>query len=156
MSPEAATEKLLEKVESASLEEVQTLLDAGADPNAKDKEGKTGLYLAMQNNWAVLQTPDDVQVADFDATKYLSSPAAIAAFLDEAAATGDAKFMAHCLGLVAKTVGMGKIAGQAGVNRQALYKALSGEREPRISTVMTVLDALGIQLHVELADARTE
>lgn len=94
-------------------------------------------------------TPDDVQVSDFDATQYLTSPAAIAAFLDEAAATGDAKFMAHCLGVVAKAVGMGKVAGLAGVNRQALYRSLSGDMAPRIDTLMAVLDALGMRLHIQ-------
>ena len=101
-------------------------------------------------------TPDDVQVSDFDATQYLTSPAAIAAFLDEAAATGDAKFMAHCLGVVAKAVGMGKVAGLAGVNRAALYRSLSGDMAPRIDTLMAVLDALGMRLHVGLAEAPTE
>ena len=93
-------------------------------------------------------TPDDVQVSIYDPTACLTSPEACAVWLDEAIATGDPKFVAHSLGLVAKAVGMGKVAGLAGVNRQALYRALSGEREPRIGTVMAVLDALGMRLRV--------
>lgn len=100
-------------------------------------------------------TPEDVQVSvwDFDPTECLTDPASVAAFLDEAAATGDAKFMAHCLGVVAKAVGMGKVAGLSGLNRQALYRALSGESVPRVDTLMAVLDALGMRLHVGLAEA---
>ena len=103
-------------------------------------------------------TPDDVQVSvwDFDPAECLTDPASVAAFLDEAAATGDAKFMAHCLGVVAKAVGMGKVAGLAGVNRQALYRTLSGDMAPRIDTLMAVLDALGMRLHVGMAEAPPE
>ena len=93
-------------------------------------------------------TPEDAKTAPFDPTDCLTSPAAVAAFLDEAAATGDAKFMAHCLGLVAKAVGMGKVAGLAGVNRQALYRSLSGEKTPRIDTLLAVLQALGMQMRI--------
>ena len=99
-------------------------------------------------------TPDDVRVSDFDATKYITSPEAIAIFLNEAAATGDPKFMAHCLGIVAKAVGMGRVAGLSGVNRQALYRSLSGDMAPRIDTFMAVLKALGMRLHIDPAEAR--
>lgn len=102
-------------------------------------------------------TPDDVQVSDYDPTDCLTSPEACAVWLDEAFATGDPKFVAYSLGLVAKKMGgVGKVARQAGVNREALYKALSGGREPRIGTLMAVLDALGMRLHVGLAEAQTE
>ena len=100
-------------------------------------------------------TPDDVQVSLFDPTDCLTTPEAIAAFLDEAAATGDAKFMAHCLGVAAKAIGMGKVAGLAGVNRQALYRSLSGDIAPRIDTLMAVLQALGMQMHISPADEPT-
>lgn len=96
-------------------------------------------------------TPDDVQVYNFDPTECLTTPKACAVWLDEAIATGDPKFVARSLGLIAKRIGMGKVAGLSGVNRQALYRALSGEREPRIGTVMAVLEALGMRMHVSLA-----
>lgn len=98
-------------------------------------------------------TPDDVQVSDFDPTECLTSPEAIALFLDEAAATGDPKFLAHCLGVVAKAVGMGRVAGLAGVNRQALYRSLSGNMAPRMDTFMAVLKALGMRMRVDLTKA---
>lgn len=50
MTPKEASEKLLEKVESASPEEVQALLNAGADPNARDSDGNTALIKAATEN----------------------------------------------------------------------------------------------------------
>ena len=93
-------------------------------------------------------TPEDCRVSKYDPCDYLDSPEAIAAFLDEAVATGDAKFVAHCLGLVAKAVGMGKVAKDAGLNRQSLYKSLSGDMAPRIDTMLAVLQALGLEMHI--------
>ncbi len=50
---------------------------------------------------------------------------------------------------------MGKVSGLSGVNRQALYRALSGAREPRIGTVMAVLDALGMRMRIVPAEEAT-
>ena len=43
---------------------------------------------------------------------------------------------------------MTSVAEEAQLGRESLYKALSGERNPRIGTVMKVLDTLGIRLTV--------
>ena len=45
---------------------------------------------------------------------------------------------------------MSYIAQEAQLGRPSLYKALSGERDPRIGAVMKVLEAIGVQLTVEL------
>lgn len=41
---------------------------------------------------------------------------------------------------------MSSVAGEAGVTREALYKALSESGDPRLSTLLDVLRALGIKL----------
>ena len=97
-------------------------------------------------------TPEDSDVHDVDPARWLDSPEAIASYLDEAVAGGDARYVAHCLGQVAKVVGMGKIAGMTGLNRQALYRSLSGDMSPRVDTLLAVLRALGMRLHISPAD----
>ena len=52
------------------------------------------------------------------------------------------------VGNVARAKGMTSIAEEAQLGHESLYKALSGERDPRIGTVMKVLGALGIRLTV--------
>ena len=47
---------------------------------------------------------------------------------------------------------MTKIAAKTGVNRQALYTALSENGNPTLETLLKVMSALGIRLKCEIAD----
>jgi len=46
---------------------------------------------------------------------------------------------------------MSAVAREAGVTREALYRALSVEGDPRLSTLIGVLSALGIKLTASAA-----
>lgn len=69
------------------------------------------------------------------------------ACLEEAG--GDAAFIAKALGDIARARGMAKVARDAGLSRESLYKALSGERSPGFDTILRVVKALGLKLHAE-------
>ena len=85
----------------------------------------------------------------FDAAGYLDSPEMISAYLDAALAEGDPTLFAAALGDIAKARGMSEIARDAGVTREALYKALSENGDPRMSTLFGVIKALGLKVRVE-------
>lgn len=87
----------------------------------------------------------------FDAAKYLDDPEAIAAYLSDILEEGDAGLLAAALGDIARARGMTDIAQAAGLTREALYKALRPEAEPRLDTVARVCTALGVRLTVEPA-----
>jgi len=55
---------------------------------------------------------------------------------------------------IADAMTMGAVAKIAGVNRESLYKMLSGRRDPRFGTVLRVLKGLGIKLRA--LDTRLE
>lgn len=59
----------------------------------------------------------------------------------------DASIIAKALGDVARARGMTRVARDAGLSRESLYKALSGERSPDFSTLLKVMHALGMRLH---------
>jgi len=44
--------------------------------------------------------------------------------------------------------GMGKIAAQAGISRESLYRALSPKGNPTLKTLIAVLNAVGLRLSV--------
>ncbi|MBS3911121.1 MAG: putative addiction module antidote protein [Hydrogenophaga sp.] len=71
------------------------------------------------------------------------------AVLEEA--HGDAAFVAKALGDIARAQGMTQVARDAGLFRESLYKALSGERSPSFDTILKVINALGLKLHAEAA-----
>jgi len=82
----------------------------------------------------------------FDVAEYLESPEAMADYLTEAFETADAEFIAQAIGTVARAQGMTSVAREAGLSRENLYRALSADAKPEFSTIVKVLDALGIQL----------
>jgi probable addiction module antidote protein len=82
----------------------------------------------------------------WDPAKYLTSPGRIAAYLAAAFEEGDPALIAAALGDIARAKGMTQLAQEAGVTREALYKALSANGDPRLSTFLGVMHALGIKL----------
>jgi probable addiction module antidote protein len=89
-----------------------------------------------------------IETIPFDAAELLSDPESQAELLTDAFDTGDAGYIAHALGIVARARGMTQVAKDAGVTREALYRALSQDGDPRLSTLLGVLKALGISLDV--------
>jgi len=82
----------------------------------------------------------------WDPSEYLDSPKSIAAYLEAAFEDGDPALIATALGDIARAIGMTQLASQTGVTREALYKALSPTGDPRLSTFLGVMKALGIKL----------
>ena len=89
----------------------------------------------------------------FDAAEYLDSPEAIAAYLQDALADADPGEFQHALGVVARAQGMSAIADKAGLARPALYRALTEGGNPEFRTVVKVLSAIGVSMHVSSTPA---
>jgi probable addiction module antidote protein len=89
----------------------------------------------------------------YDVTEHLRTPEEMAAYLEACIeeAQGDATFIAKALGDIARARGMSQVARDAGLSRESLYKALSGERSPAFDTVLKVVGALGLGLRAEVA-----
>ena len=88
------------------------------------------------------------QYADWDASDFLDDDEIVVEYLSAALEEDDPEFFIRALGNVARAKGMTSIAERAQLGRQSLYKALSGERDPRVGTLMRVLDAMGVKLTV--------
>lgn len=95
-----------------------------------------------------------IEARPFDAAEYLEGAADQADLLNDAVGSGDARYIAYALGAVARARGgIGKLAREAGMNRQALHKALSEDGNPTLETVLKVLKALGLHIRIEEAGA---
>ena len=95
-----------------------------------------------------------MKTTKFDAAEHLDTEEVQAELISEALETGNAKFIAHAIGTVARARGMTQLSKDSGVTRESLYRALSSEGDPRLSTLTSVLSALGIGLKAEIIPAR--
>ncbi|MGD0844741.1 MAG: addiction module antidote protein [Geobacteraceae bacterium] len=88
----------------------------------------------------------------YDVAEHLRTPEEMAAYFEASLeeANGDAAFIAKALGDIARAKGMSQVARDAGLSRESLYKALSGERVPRFDTILKIVAALGLKLHAEV------
>jgi probable addiction module antidote protein len=89
-----------------------------------------------------------IETTIWDPAERLTSPEAIAAYLEAVFEEGDPALIAAALGDVARARGMTEVARAAGVTRDTLYKALSKDGDPRLSTLLGVTKALGLKIHV--------
>ena len=90
----------------------------------------------------------------YDTAEYLKTNEDMAQYLEACfeEAGDDAAFIAKALGNIARARGMTQLARDTGLAREGLYKALSENGNPEFATVMKVIKALGLKLHVEAAE----
>jgi len=94
---------------------------------------------------------DDLTITRFDIAEYIDTPEAEAELLSDAFETGDAHYIAHALGIIARARGISALARDTGLNRQSLYSALSETGNPTLDTLLKVTKALGLKLNVAAA-----
>ena len=95
-----------------------------------------------------------VKVAElkcFDMAETLRTEEDIEIYLNLVMEENDPNELAHALGVIAKARGMTQIAKEAGIGREALYKALRHDSAPRFDTINRVVNALGLKLTVQHA-----
>ena len=84
----------------------------------------------------------------YDSADYLRTEEDIAAYMEAAMEEGgdDPAYVARALGVVARARNMSQLARDVGMSRESLHKALSGEGNPTLSTIMKVSKALGLRI----------
>ena len=90
-----------------------------------------------------------IRIADlpeFDFSEHLESEQAMAEYLTVVLEDNDPSLLAAALGDIARARGMSEIARASGITREALYKALRPDAQPRFDTISRVCTALGVKL----------
>ncbi len=97
---------------------------------------------------------NDLGLAPFDASDYLDNEETIAEYLTAALENPDPDAFLIAVRDVAKARGIAKVAADAGLGRESLYKALRPGAQPRFDTVRRLLEALGVRLDIAPPKAR--
>lgn len=82
----------------------------------------------------------------YDPADALTSKEAISVFIADAFETGDPAYIAHALGVVARSKGMSELARETGLSREQLYRSFSEKGNPTLKTVLAVMRALGLDI----------
>jgi probable addiction module antidote protein len=88
----------------------------------------------------------DKEFSHYDTADYLKTDEDIVAYLEACAEENDPALLAHALGTIARARNMSQLARDTGLTREGLYKALSGDGNPSLATVMIVAHALGLHI----------
>jgi probable addiction module antidote protein len=92
----------------------------------------------------------DKLTSDFKEYLYarLQEPGAVVAYLNAALESDDPATFLIALRYVAEARGIANVAEVSGLNRESLYKMLSDQGNPRLSSVVALFGAIGVQLSV--------
>lgn len=94
------------------------------------------------------------KLSAWDAANHLKTEADMEAYLEAALEENDTALIAAALGDIARAKGMTEVAKKAGLGRESLYKSLSAQGNPELSTVLKVIHALGLKLQVRSGKTR--
>ena len=64
--------------------------------------------------------------------------------------TGDMGYLLATLYKVAEAKGWSVLARETGISRPTLYAVLSGDADPKVSTLMKILEALGVKVYTNI------
>lgn len=89
----------------------------------------------------------------WDSADYLNTEEDIALYFEACLEEdpGDGSLIRAALGDISRARGMTSLAKETGLSREGLYRALSADGNPEFSTVMKVVNALGLRLHTQVA-----
>jgi probable addiction module antidote protein len=85
-----------------------------------------------------------------DTAEYLTTPKKRALYLEAMIeeSNGDPEAIMLALNTIARSEGMTHVARKSGLSRENLYRALSGTKRPEFGTILKVMSALGLQIHI--------
>ena len=87
-----------------------------------------------------------IELKAYNPVEFYQNEEELVSYLNDAYSDDDPSVFLVALGHIAKAKGMANLAKITGLNRESLYKALSGETQPRWDTVQRVMKGLKIKL----------
>lgn len=93
-----------------------------------------------------------IKAVKYDTSYYLATPQDVAAYIDSVLEEDDSALLLVALRNVAESQGgMAMMAKNSGLSRESLYRTLSKNGNPKVSTLIAIMKALGLHLSVKAA-----
>ena len=92
----------------------------------------------------------EIKISQFDPAKYLNDDESQQEYLKLSIESGDEKELIEALNTIARAKGISQLAKDTGLGRESLYKTLSGNVEPKLSTLQRIAAGLGFELTLTL------
>ncbi|MCR9089193.1 MAG: putative addiction module antidote protein [Rhodobacteraceae bacterium] len=87
----------------------------------------------------------------WNSQEQLKTPEDVADYLEAAFDLNDPAVLRAALLDIAKSQGMRQTAVKAGITREGLYKSLSPDGDPKLSTLLALLNTLGLKVTLKVA-----
>lgn len=87
-------------------------------------------------------------------TRDLAGPEEAAAYLNAALEEGSQEVFLMALRDIADAQGMARLSKKARLNRESMYRMLSGKGNPQLSSLASILESVGLRLSVEVREPR--
>jgi probable addiction module antidote protein len=84
----------------------------------------------------------------------LTDPEEAAAYLNAALEEGSQEAFLLALRDIAESKGMARISRKAHLNRESMYRMLSGKGNPQLSSLASILKSAGLRLAVEVKETK--
>ena len=85
----------------------------------------------------------------YDTVDYLNTPEDVAGYLNAVLEEGDEKQLMRALGDAVRAIkGMSAVSKETGLSRESLYRALSENGNPKVSSLFAVLHSVGLEFAV--------
>jgi len=91
---------------------------------------------------------EKIKVSDFDISDYLKTDEDMVEFLKASLEEPDPEIFLSALNAVVRLKGVGRLADEAGVGRESLYKSLAPGAKPRFETIIKITSALGLSFDI--------
>lgn len=87
-----------------------------------------------------------IKLKEYDIAEHLNSDEEIQMYLNEILEDGDPALVLAALGDIARARNISQLAKEVGMSREGLYKALSGQGNPAFTTIIKIVNSLGLKL----------
>ncbi|PCJ83310.1 MAG: putative addiction module antidote protein [Thiotrichaceae bacterium] len=92
------------------------------------------------------------KTVQYNTGDYLNSPEEVASYIEAVLEEDDSALLLVALRNVAESQGgMAMMAKNSGLSRESLYRTLSKNGNPKISTLIAIMKSLGLHLSVKAA-----